>query len=90
MAKSMGTSKCDIDRVHHLNMTTKKFSREYEGVKPVIIEGLVDDKWPAKFMGRWARSSLLSAFSDAAVHVSYSTGYMAVQDFPRGGGIPSP
>ena len=69
MAKSMGTSRCDIDRVHHLNMTTKRFSREYEGVKPVIVEGLVEDKWPAKLRGRWARPSLLSSFPDAAVHV---------------------
>lgn len=70
MAKSMGISKCDIERVHYLNMTTKRFAREFDGVKPVIIEGLVDDKWPAKSRGRWSRPSLLSAFSDAAVHVS--------------------
>ncbi|CAN0466543.1 unnamed protein product, partial [Hapterophycus canaliculatus] len=70
MAKSMSISKCDIERVHYLNMTTKRFSREFEGVKPVIIEGLVDDRWPAKSRGRWSRPSLLSAFPDSAVHVS--------------------
>lgn len=69
----MGTSRCDIERVHHLNMTTKRFSREYEGVKPVIVEGFVDEKWPARFRGRWARPSLLSSFSDVAVHVSSFT-----------------
>jgi len=70
MEKSMGISTCDLERVHHLNMTTKRFAREFDGIKPVIIEGLVDEKWPAKFRGRWSRPGLLSAFSDAAVHVS--------------------
>lgn len=70
MARSLGVSGCDIDRVHHLNMTTKRFARDYNLVKPVIIEGLVDEKWPAKNTGRWARPSLLSFFADAAVHVS--------------------
>ncbi|CAN0203704.1 unnamed protein product, partial [Ectocarpus fasciculatus] len=69
MAKTMGISRCDIERVHQANMTTKRFSREYEGVKPVIIEGLIDEKWPARATGRWSRPGLLSTFSDAAVHV---------------------
>lgn len=69
MAKTMGISRCDIERVHHSNMSTKRFSREYEGVKPVIIEGLIDEKWPARATGRWSRPGLLSTFSDAAVHV---------------------
>eukprot|EP00903_Cladosiphon_okamuranus_P006388 g6253.t1 len=74
MAKSMSTSKCDIDRVPYLNMSTKRFSREYEGVKPVIVEGFIDERWPARFRGRWARPSLLSSFPDAAVHVSSGAG----------------
>lgn len=50
-------------------MTTKRFSKDYEGIKPVIIEGFINEKWPAKINGRWARSSLMDFFGDAAVHV---------------------
>ncbi|CAM9697162.1 unnamed protein product [Ascophyllum nodosum] len=74
MAKSMGLQKCDFDRVHHADMTTKRFSQDYQGVKPVIIEGFVDQKWPAKNRGRWARSSLMDAFGEASVHVSSGAG----------------
>lgn len=72
MAKSMAVKKCDLDRVHHLNMTTKRFAREYEGVKPVIIEGLVGDKWSASSAGRWAQPSLKDSFGLSPIHVRFS------------------
>ncbi|CAM9793218.1 unnamed protein product, partial [Ectocarpus sp. 4 AP-2014] len=74
MANTMGISRCDIERVHHTNMTTKRFSRHYEGVKPVIIEGLIDEKWAARATGRWSRPGLLSTFSDSPVHISSGAG----------------
>ncbi|CAN0238026.1 unnamed protein product, partial [Discosporangium mesarthrocarpum] len=49
--------RCDFQRVHHSNMTTKRFSREFEGVQPVVIEGFIQNRWPALFSGRWARPS---------------------------------
>lgn len=71
LAKSMTVTRCDLDRVHHSNMTTKRFAREYENIKPVIIEGLVGEKWPALSAGRWARPSLMDSFGLSPIHVRF-------------------